>query len=77
LPSSLVQVKGLEKCVSLKLQLLLSWSSLTRLFPLLQATALLFASHGASVVVSDLDAKRTEETVAEIKKAGGKAIGFA
>lgn len=40
-----------------------------------KAAALLFAAHGASVVVSDLDASRTHATTEEITKAGGKAIG--
>lgn len=38
------------------------------------AAAKLFASEGASVVVSDLDAAPAEETAAAIKNAGGKAI---
>lgn len=42
-----------------------------------QAAAYIAAAHGAKVVVSDLDAKRTQETVDTIKKSGGDAIGFA
>ncbi|MEO9028031.1 MAG: SDR family NAD(P)-dependent oxidoreductase, partial [Ktedonobacteraceae bacterium] len=38
------------------------------------AAAKLFAEHGASVVVSDLDPNPAEETVAAIRNAGGKAI---
>ena len=41
-----------------------------------QATALKFASEGAKVVVCDLDIKGVDEVVAQIKKTGGKAIGF-
>eukprot|EP01114_Cavostelium_apophysatum_P002609 TRINITY_DN1230_c0_g1_i6.p1 TRINITY_DN1230_c0_g1~~TRINITY_DN1230_c0_g1_i6.p1 ORF type:complete len:295 (+),score=63.09 TRINITY_DN1230_c0_g1_i6:25-909(+) len=36
-------------------------------------TSLLFADHGASVVVVDLDEKRSQEVVSEISKRGGKA----
>ncbi|MEW6439830.1 MAG: SDR family oxidoreductase [bacterium] len=39
-----------------------------------RATALLFAAEGARVVVSDLDAAPAQETVAEIRKNGGRAI---
>lgn len=39
-----------------------------------RATALAFAGEGAMVVVSDIDADPAEETVADIKKAGGEAI---
>lgn len=38
------------------------------------ATAKLFASHGAHVVVSDLDAKKASDVASEIVKAGGSAI---
>jgi 3-oxoacyl-[acyl-carrier protein] reductase len=38
------------------------------------AAAKLFASEGASVVVSDLDPNPAEETAGEIRNAGGKAI---
>jgi 3-oxoacyl-[acyl-carrier protein] reductase len=38
------------------------------------AAAKLFAEHGASVVVSDLDPAPAEETVAAIRNAGGKAL---
>lgn len=38
------------------------------------AAAKLFAEHGASVVVSDLDPAPAEETAAAIQNAGGKAI---
>nr|MDO8100167.1 SDR family oxidoreductase [Candidatus Njordarchaeota archaeon] len=38
-----------------------------------RATALLFAKEGASVLINDLDAEPANETVAEIKKMGGKA----
>jgi NAD(P)-dependent dehydrogenase (short-subunit alcohol dehydrogenase family) len=38
-----------------------------------QATALLYAEQGASVIVSDIDEKGGEETVDLITKAGGKA----
>jgi 3-oxoacyl-[acyl-carrier protein] reductase len=38
------------------------------------AAAKLFASEGASVVVSDLDPNPAEETAGAIRKAGGKAI---
>ncbi|PFH49765.1 hypothetical protein AMATHDRAFT_76024 [Amanita thiersii Skay4041] len=37
-------------------------------------TALRFASHGAKVVVGDLDAARSKKLVDEIKQAGGNAI---
>jgi NAD(P)-dependent dehydrogenase (short-subunit alcohol dehydrogenase family) len=39
-----------------------------------RATAIAFAAEGASVAVSDVDADRGEKVVAEIRKAGGKAI---
>ncbi|MFC4521448.1 SDR family NAD(P)-dependent oxidoreductase [Cupriavidus pinatubonensis] len=42
-----------------------------------RSIALLFASKGASVVVNDLDAGPANEVVAEIEKAGGKALAFA
>ncbi|MFJ4291865.1 SDR family NAD(P)-dependent oxidoreductase [Cupriavidus sp. NPDC089707] len=41
-----------------------------------RSIALLFASKGASVVVNDLDAEPASEVVAEIEKAGGKALAF-
>lgn len=39
--------------------------------------ALLFAAEGAKVVVSDIDPVPAEETVEDIKKAGGEAIAYA
>jgi 3-oxoacyl-[acyl-carrier protein] reductase len=39
-----------------------------------RATALIFAREGAKVVVNDLDTEPADETVADIKKAGGEAI---
>lgn len=39
-----------------------------------KATALLFAREGAKVVVSDLDAKKAQLVVDEIKKEGGEAV---
>ncbi|MBU2648661.1 SDR family oxidoreductase [bacterium] len=39
-----------------------------------QAAARIFASEGARVVVSDIDAEPAEETVAAIRKAGGEAV---
>ncbi|KAH9947359.1 short-chain dehydrogenase/reductase SDR [Amylocystis lapponica] len=39
-----------------------------------RSAALLFAKEGAKVVVSDLDAQKAEQVVAEIKQAGGDAI---
>ncbi len=41
-----------------------------------KAAALLFAQEGAKVVVSDIDPAPAEETVAEIKNAGGEAICY-
>ena len=41
------------------------------------SAALQFAQHGANVVVNDLDAAATEETVHAIKTAGGQAIAVA
>ena len=38
-----------------------------------QATAVLYAQGGAKVIVSDIDEKGAQETVASIKKAGGDA----
>jgi 3-oxoacyl-[acyl-carrier protein] reductase len=38
------------------------------------ATALLFASHGAKVIVTDIDPQPAEETVAKIKSAQGTAL---
>ncbi len=42
-----------------------------------RATALAFAREGANVIVSDIDAEPVEETVADIKKAGGDAVAYA
>jgi 3-oxoacyl-[acyl-carrier protein] reductase len=39
-------------------------------------TALMFAKEGARVVVSDIDPEPAEETVADIKKAGGEAVAY-
>ncbi len=39
-----------------------------------RAVAVLFAAHGASVVVNDLDGEVAEQAVSEIKAAGGQAI---
>lgn len=39
-----------------------------------QATAILFAAHGASVVISDVNEKAGNETLQSITKTGGKAI---
>ena len=41
-----------------------------------KAAAIMFANEGAKVVVSDIDTHPAEETVAEIQKAGGKAISY-
>jgi len=41
-----------------------------------KCAALRFADAGAKVVVSDIDADPANETVAEIKKAGGEAIAY-
>jgi 3-oxoacyl-[acyl-carrier protein] reductase len=41
-----------------------------------RAAALMFAQEGAKVVVSDIDPQPAEETVADIKKAGGEAIAY-
>jgi len=41
-----------------------------------RATALLFAKEGAKVVANDMDQKRLDEVVDEIKTAGGDAIGI-
>ncbi|UPM55228.1 SDR family NAD(P)-dependent oxidoreductase [Gottfriedia acidiceleris] len=41
-----------------------------------KATALLFAEHGARVMVADLDEKLAAETVAEIKKLGSDAASI-
>ncbi|MFO7963991.1 MAG: SDR family oxidoreductase [Desulfobacterales bacterium] len=41
-----------------------------------KAAALLFAQEGAKVVVSDIDPAPAEETVEEIKKAGGEAVAY-
>ncbi len=42
-----------------------------------QAAAKLFAQEGAKVVVSDIDPAPANETVEEIKEAGGEAIAYA
>ncbi|MDY6852316.1 MAG: SDR family NAD(P)-dependent oxidoreductase, partial [Thermodesulfobacteriota bacterium] len=42
-----------------------------------RAAAMLFAQEGAKVVVSDIDPAPADETVADIKKAGGEAIAYA
>jgi 3-oxoacyl-[acyl-carrier protein] reductase len=42
-----------------------------------RSTALLFAQHGAKVVISDLDGKRADEVAKEITDAGGQALAFA
>ncbi|CAE6532087.1 unnamed protein product [Rhizoctonia solani] len=42
-----------------------------------RSAALLFAKEGAKVVVSDLDEKKANKVVEEIKKAGGEAIAVA
>lgn len=42
-----------------------------------RSTALLFAKEGAKIVASDIDAKRLEAVVDEIKATGGDAIGVA
>lgn len=39
-----------------------------------RSVALLFATHGAKVVVSDLDGSRAKEVVDLIKKGGGEAL---
>jgi 3-oxoacyl-[acyl-carrier protein] reductase len=41
------------------------------------AAARLFASHGANVIVAELDAEPAEQVVAEIKAAGGSAMAVA
>ena len=41
-----------------------------------RASALVFAREGASVVVSDLNLAGSEETVQEIKAAGGNATRY-
>lgn len=41
-----------------------------------QQIALKLASEGAAVVVNDLDAEPAKETVAEIEKAGGRAVAY-
>jgi 3-oxoacyl-[acyl-carrier protein] reductase len=41
-----------------------------------RAAALLFAQHGAKVVVADLDSKRADEVTKEITDAGGEALAF-
>ena len=40
------------------------------------AAAKLFAAHGAQVVVSDLDAGKSNAMAAEIKEAGGDALAI-
>jgi 3-oxoacyl-[acyl-carrier protein] reductase len=42
-----------------------------------RATAMLFASEGCRVVISDIDPEPAEQTVADIKAAGGEAIPYA
>ncbi|MGW1712639.1 SDR family NAD(P)-dependent oxidoreductase [Streptomyces sp. NPDC002156] len=42
-----------------------------------RAAALLFAAHGAHVIVADIDAARCEETVAEIGRQGGSGEAHA
>ncbi|PFH48280.1 hypothetical protein AMATHDRAFT_65843 [Amanita thiersii Skay4041] len=42
-----------------------------------RSSALLFAKEGAKIVASDIDQKRLDDVVAEIKAAGGSAIGVA
>lgn len=39
-----------------------------------RAVAVMFAEHGASVVVNDLDGEVAEQAVSEIKAAGGRAV---
>lgn len=41
-----------------------------------RSAAILFAQEGASVVVTDIDAKRAEEVAKEITSMGGKAIAY-
>ena len=41
-----------------------------------RATACVFALEGARVVVSDIDSEPAEQTVADIKSAGGDAIAY-
>ncbi|MCM3783539.1 glucose 1-dehydrogenase [Neobacillus mesonae] len=41
-----------------------------------KADALLFAQEGAKVAITDLQEEKIQEVVAEIKAAGGEAIGF-
>jgi 3-oxoacyl-[acyl-carrier protein] reductase len=41
-----------------------------------RATAMLFASEGCRVVISDIDPEPAEQTVADIKAAGGEAISY-
>lgn len=40
------------------------------------ATARLFAQHGADVAIADIDAGRTEETVASIRERGRTGLGI-
>lgn len=42
-----------------------------------RACAALFAAHGASVVISDIDAEPTQQAVEEVKAAGGDALAVA
>ncbi|KAJ7596578.1 hypothetical protein C8J56DRAFT_917800 [Mycena floridula] len=42
-----------------------------------RSAAILYAKEGAKVVVSDIDVKRMNDVLEEIKKAGGDAIGVA
>lgn len=41
-----------------------------------RATAILLAEHGATIAIGDIDTQGTDETVALITKAGGKAKAF-
>lgn len=41
-----------------------------------RSAAILFAQEGASVVVTDIDKKRSDEVAAEIEAMGGKALSF-
>jgi len=39
-----------------------------------RTTALLFAEHGANIVIADVNEEQGEETVCAVEKAGGRAI---
>ncbi|SDP77465.1 SDR family NAD(P)-dependent oxidoreductase [Desulforhopalus singaporensis] len=41
-----------------------------------RTTAMMFAREGARVVISDIDAQPADETVQDIKKAGGEAVAY-